>query len=99
MAATLPAKMKMPSRGWLGFAGLLALGALIDTLVRYFPADLPVWMPGEFLWPVFLVTALTWVWYFEGLSKVHGDDRPALWRVASFALGLISIYAVLQTRI
>lgn len=99
MAASLSTKMKMPSRGWLGFAGLVALGALIDTLVRYAPADMPMWMPWEFSWAVFLVVALTWVWYFEGLSKVHGEDRPALWRVVSFAAGLISIYAVLQTRI
>jgi putative membrane protein len=99
MAAIAPAKMKMPSRGWLGFGALVALGALIDTLVRYFPADMPVWMPWEFSWPVFLVTALTFVWYFDGLSKVQGEDRPAWWRIACFVLGLVSIYAVLQTRI
>jgi putative membrane protein len=99
MAAILPAKMKLPSRGWLGFAALLALGALIDTLVRYFPADMPVWMPWEFSWPVFLTTALTWVWYFDGLPKVTGEDRPAWWRILAFVAGLISIYAVLQTHI
>jgi putative membrane protein len=97
--AALFAKMKLPLRGWPGFAALLMFGALADTLVRYFPADMPVWMPWEFSWPVFLVTALTFVWYLDGLSSVQDEDRPAWWRIISFLLGLSSIYAVLQTHV
>jgi putative membrane protein len=94
MAAVLsPPK---PSRDWFAFASLLLLGAFIDTLVRFFPADLPVWMPWEFSWPVFLATALSLAWYRRGLFLV---ERPAWWRIASFVLGVLSIYAVLQTRI
>src|SRR5215467_14180661 len=97
--ATLVQGLKAPSRDWLAFAGLIVLGTIIDTLVRLAPADLPVWMPWEFSWPVFLVTTLTLAWYWRGLGLVRGDDRPSWWRIASFVLGVLSMYAVLQTRI
>jgi putative membrane protein len=99
MAAALPVSMKSPSRDWIAFAGLVVLGAIIDTLVRYFPAEMPVWMPWEFSWPVFLATALTLAWFWRGLAVVQGEDRPARWRIASFLLGVASIYIVLQTHI
>ncbi len=97
-AVTFNAQSKQ-SRGWYAFAGLLALGAVVDTLVRYFPADMPVWMPWEFSWPVFLATALTLAWFGRGLSRVAGEDRPAWWRIASFVAGVLSLYVVLQTHI
>jgi putative membrane protein len=99
MAAALSTKMKLPSHGWLAFAGLVVAGAVIDTLVRFFPANMPVWMPWEFSWPVFLTVALTLAWYWRGLALVSGDDRPAWWRIASFILGVLSIYVVLQTHV
>src|SRR5262245_34424075 len=97
--ATLVQGLKAPSRDWLAFAGLIVTGGVIDTLVRLAPADLPAWMPWEFSWPVFLVTTLSLAWYWRGLGLVRGDDRPAWWRIASFVLGVLSMYAVLQTRI
>ena len=35
-------------KDWLWFGGLLGLGAVLYTLCRLFPADLPVWLPWEF---------------------------------------------------
>ncbi|HEY1708197.1 MAG TPA: cytochrome c oxidase assembly protein [Rhizomicrobium sp.] len=99
MAAVLSAKMKLPSPGWLAFAGLVVAGAVVDTLVRFFPANMPVWMPWEFSWPVFLTVALTLAWYWRGLALVSGDEQPARWRIASFVLGVLSIYVVLQTHV
>ena len=34
--------------GWLSYVALLALGTTIYVLCRFFPADLPEWMPWEF---------------------------------------------------
>jgi putative membrane protein len=99
MAAAAPARMNLLSRDWFAFAGLLAAGAVADTLVRFFPADMPVWMPWEFSWPVFLATGLTLAWLWRGLALAQSGDRPAFWRVVSFVLGVLSIYAVLQTHI
>jgi putative membrane protein len=99
MAAIAPALRSSPSRGWLAFGALLVVGGIIDTLVRYFPVDLPFWMPWEFSWPVFLATALTFAWFWRGLGLVQGEDRPVWWRIASFVLGVASIYIVLQTHI
>ncbi|HEX4860652.1 MAG TPA: cytochrome c oxidase assembly protein [Rhizomicrobium sp.] len=89
--------MTAVSRPWLAYALLLASGAAVYVLCRYFPADLPFWMPWEFSWPTYLATFLVLGWFARGLSRV--DERPAAWRVACFLLGVAMDYAVLQTHI
>jgi putative membrane protein len=89
----------MPAEGWIGYAAILLLGGVLDTLCRYFPADLPFWMPWEFSWVEYLATALTLVWFFRGLRALPAPGRPPLWRSISFVLGVASFYAVLQTHI
>jgi len=84
---------------WFGYAGLLALGALLDLVVRFFPANLPFWLPWEFSWPIYLATALILAWFVRGLSIMPKDQRPPLWRLACFVLGVASFWIVLQTRI
>lgn len=84
-------------RAWLAYALLLMGGAVVYVLCRFFPADLPFWMPWEFSWPMFLVTFLTLGWFVRGLSRVA--ERPAHWRIACFVLGVVLDYAVLQTHI
>ncbi len=88
-----------PLSGWLGYAALLALGAILYVLCDHYPADLPFWMPWEFSWPEFLATGLALAWFFRGLGVLPKAMRPALWRNVSFVLGVLSIYAVLQTHI
>src|SRR5579871_5986909 len=86
-------------RAWLGYSGLLAVGAVLYTACRFFPADLPFWMPWEFSWPVFLVTALSLAWYFSGVSRMSGAVRPLFCRQGTFVAGVIAVYAVLQTHV
>ncbi len=89
--------MTAVSRPWLAYALLLMGGAVVYVLCRYYPADLPFWMPWEFSWPTFLATFLALGWFARGLSKV--EERPAAWRIACFVLGVAMDYAVLQTHI
>ena len=81
------------------FGVLLVIGGAIDSVCRFFPADLPFWMPWEFSWPVFLATALTLVWFWRGWSRVDAAERPAAWRAACFVAGVLSFYVVLQTHV
>ncbi len=85
--------------GWLGFGALLVLGVVLYILCNRYPADLPFWMPWEFSWPEYLATALSLTWFFRGLRVLPMAERPPLWRSACFVLGVLSIYAVLQTHI
>jgi len=80
--------------GWLAYGALLAGGGVFYILCREFPADLPFWMPWEFSWPVFLLTALTLGWFANGWAR--GERVPA-WRAACFVLGVLASYAVVQT--
>ena len=86
-------------REWLAYGGLLAAGAAAYIVCALYPADLPFWMPWEFSWPVFLVTALSLAWFWKGLKALPLRERPALWRIACFTLGVLLDYAVLQTHV
>ncbi len=85
-------------RGVFAYVLVLAVGASIAVACALFPAELPVWMPWEFSWPVYLATALTFLWFFRGLTRLDRTERPSLWRTTAFLLGVASLYAVLQTR-
>jgi putative membrane protein len=85
--------------GWYGYAALLVVGGAFDIACRLFPADLPFWMPWEFSWLEFLVTALALAWFAQGLARLPSSERPALWRCACFVLGVAMDYAVLQTHV
>ena len=96
---TVAAQFQSRGREWLAYGALLAAGATFQVVSALFPADLPFWMPWEFSWPVFLVTALSLAWFVRGLRILPATERPALWRIACFAFGVALNYAVLQTRI
>src|SRR3978361_1405710 len=89
--------MPRPNKDWLGYGGLLAVGAVLDLVCRFFPAQLPVWLPWEFSWPIYLATVLTLAWFFRGLKLL--PRPPPLWRSICFVLGVASFWIVLQTRI
>jgi putative membrane protein len=84
---------------WPLYAAMLALGVALDILCRFFPAQLPFLMPWEFSWPVYLVAALTLLWFVRGWQRIGAADRPSWWRGASFVLGVLSFYVVLQTHL
>ena len=87
------------SREWFAYGALLALGGAFQVACALFPADLPFWMPWEFSWPVFLLTALALAWFVRGWKSLAPAERPAPWRIACFALGVALDYAVLQTHV
>ena len=47
---------------------------------------------------IFMACALALVWYARGLLRSTAGERPSAWRTASFATGILAIYAVLDTR-
>ena len=87
------------SRAWLAYGALLLLGGAMDVACRLFPVEMPFWMPWEFSWPEFLVTALALAWFARGMMLLPEDERPALWRILCFVLGVALDYAVLQTHV
>jgi len=77
--------------------GLLLLGgAVLYVACGYFPAHLPVFLPWDFSWTVYLSTALALAWYVRGC--MHLAKRPAWWRTLFYVIGVAAIYAVTQTR-
>jgi putative membrane protein len=80
------------------YGAILALGALLFWLSRDHPSQLPVWAPWDFSWPEYLATTLTLLWFGRGLLLSPPEARPRPWRRIVFLLGLLAVYAVLQTR-
>lgn len=91
-----PASRPWP-RDWIAYAALLLVGGALYIVCKFYPAELPFWMPWEFSWPVFLATALTLAWFVRGLRIMAAAERPVWWRSAFFVLGVLSFYFVLQT--
>ena len=86
-------------KDWLWYGGVLLLGAVLYLICRLFPADLPVWLPWEFSWPIYLAFALSLAWFVRGLKILPKAQHPPLWRLICFVLGVASFWIVLQTRI
>ncbi|HUB46617.1 MAG TPA: cytochrome c oxidase assembly protein [Acetobacteraceae bacterium] len=59
---------------------------------------MPFWAPWDFSWSEFLAAALGLWWYGRGVARCPVHVRPAAWRQASFVLGVVAIYTVVQTR-
>jgi putative membrane protein len=83
----------------LWYAAVLLVGAALYVVCRFFPADLPVFLPWEFSWPEYLAVTLTFIWFARGLKLLPKDQHPPLWRLICFGAGVASFYVVLQTRI
>jgi putative membrane protein len=62
------------------------------------PAALPVWAPWDFAPLQFLSVWLALWWFARGFIASPPAERPPLWRILCFVLGLLITYAVLQTR-
>ena len=86
-----------PSRQYLAYGGIGALGALLWWLSADHPAILPFWAPWDFSPTEYLATALALFWFWRGLATSPAAQRPPIWRRMAFLLGLGLIYAVLQT--
>lgn len=97
--AEITGRIESGTREWLGFGGLLLVGAVLWWVCRYFPAELPFWLPWEFSWPAFLATALSLSWFFLGLQRLPRAEHPPLWRSICFVTGVVSLYAMVQTHV
>ena len=84
---------------WLWYGAALLAGAVLYTICRQYPAQLPVWLPWEFSWPEYLATVLTLGWFARGLYRLPPSQHPPLWRSICFVAGMASFWIVLQTRI
>src|SRR5262249_1938138 len=87
------------SGAWLAYGALLLLGGAMDVACRLFPVEMPFWMPWEFSWPTFLVTALALAWFARGVRLLPADERPRLWQMLCFVGGVLIDYAMLQTHV
>jgi putative membrane protein len=83
--------------GWLAYTGMLAVGAVFYVLCRDFPADMPAWMPWSFSWPIYLASTLSLGWFAVGRTRLAPAARPGFFRSAAFVIGVVAIYAVVQT--
>src|SRR5207248_2987251 len=98
-AAIIANRQERSGLEWLLFGALLLAGAALWFACRYFPAELPFWLPWEFSWPVFLATTLSLAWFFIGLRRLPRAKHPPLWRSICFVMGVVSLYAMAQTHI
>ncbi|MGB8623253.1 MAG: cytochrome c oxidase assembly protein [Paracoccaceae bacterium] len=85
-------------QGAAAYGAIAVIGAALFFVSRDAPAAMPVWGPYDFSWPIYLTAALSLFWYLRGLFRMDAEDWPPLWRILSFFLGLLAIYAVVQTR-
>jgi len=88
-----------PARRTYGvYAGMAALGGLLWWMSTYRMSAMPFWAPWDFspLW--YAAAVLSVYWYARGLRRVGPAERPALWRIVLYYIGIAAIWVVLQTR-
>ncbi|MEO9132579.1 MAG: cytochrome c oxidase assembly protein [Sphingomonas sp.] len=77
---------------------IFAVSLLLWWACRFHAAILPAEAPWEFSFSWFYATAFPLWWYFRGIARTPCGARPSILRTASFLLGVLGIYIVLQTR-
>jgi len=82
----------------IGVAITFAFGGALSWLCAQHPTTLPIWAPWEFSWPEYLAAVLGAWWFLRGVARSTSGERPSIWRQISFMLGVVAIYAVVQTR-
>lgn len=78
--------------------GIVVLAVVLDWAATWHPTYVPVWLPWDFNPLQFLSLAFAGWWYARGVALTPVAERPNVWRRIAFGLGLLAIYAVLQTR-
>lgn len=77
---------------------IVASGMLLWWLCRSHDSILPFFAPWEFSWVEFLAAWLSIWWYVRGLALIPANERPSSVRQMAFLIGILLIYAVLETR-
>lgn len=81
-----------------GLAATVGAGGVLAWVCGQHPAALPAWAPWEFSRVEYAAAVLSLWWYGRGLARTRPAQRPPVWRQAVFAVGVMTSYAVLQTR-
>lgn len=81
----------------IGLTATIAFGMVLSWLCAEHPAHLPFWAPWDFSWVEYLAAVLGVWWYLRGVVRSGEGERPAGWRQASFLLGVLIVYSVMQT--
>jgi putative membrane protein len=76
---------------------VVSSGALLSWLGEHRPSELPLWMPWEFSWLECLAAVLAIWWFAKGVGHSPSNDRPAIWRQASYVCGILICYGAVQT--
>jgi putative membrane protein len=92
------ARVRLSSGPIAAYAAILVMGASLWYASGRYPAEMPVWTPYEFSWPIWLSVTLAAFWYARGVMRLAPADRPSRWEQAAFWLGLAVVYAVTQTQ-
>jgi putative membrane protein len=77
---------------------VVLVGAVFYVLSDRYPADLPAFLPWDFIWTDYLCIAFPLAWYLRGLWLTPAGNRPHVLRRVAFLTGVALIYAVTQTR-
>lgn len=86
-------------RKWGLYGVALCIGAALDLICHFFPADLPFWMPWEFSWTIYLATVLALGWYWRGWRALAPSERPPAWRTFCYVFGILLFWFSLQSRV
>jgi putative membrane protein len=95
----MPSALRKQSGEIIALGLLVLLGAVLAWLSAVHPAEMPDWGPWQFSWVEYLGSVLALFWYGRGVVRMAPEARPALWRQACYGVGVIAIYAMVQTRL
>ena len=79
------------------FGTIVAIGLIEAVVVARYPGAMPLWMPYEFSWGVYLACAGTVACYVRGIRRTSKFARPGPWRKTAFFIGVGLIYISMQT--
>ena len=98
LRAPLPSLTAAERTGSAADWAIVVFGAFLFWICESRPSLMPVWAPWDFSPLIYLATTLTLLWFFRGVVLTPPQERPPVWRRAVFVIGLLTTYAVLQTR-
>jgi putative membrane protein len=98
LRAPLPSLTAAERTGSAADWAIVVFGAFLFWISESHPSLMPVWAPWDFSPLIYLATTLTLLWFFRGIVLTPPQERPPVWRRAVFVIGLLTTYAVLQTR-
>ena len=97
--AALASIPRNDSSGWLGHGLIVALGSSSTSSAATIPPSFRRGCRGNSCGGNISPRRSRFTGSSAVLGRLPRAERPALWRIASFVLGVLSIYVVLQTRL